>query len=166
MAISASLLPEFDHEMATTRKTLERVPSDKFDWAPHPKSMTVVRLTSHLSHIPFWAVMTIGKDSLDLAAGPPMTPVADTAQALVDFDKNVAAARVAIEGCSDETWVQPWSLKMGDKTLMTLPKIAVVRSWVMNHNVHHRAQMGVYFRLLDIPVPSVYGPSADEGQMG
>lgn len=165
MAISTSLLPEFDHEMATTRKTLERVPQNKFDWAPHPKSMTVVRLTSHMAHIPFWAVMTIGEDSLDLAASPPMAPVAGTAQALADFDKNVAAARAAIEACTDETWMKPWSLKMGDKILMTLPKVAVVRSWVMNHNVHHRAQMGVYLRLLDLPVPSVYGPSADEGQL-
>ena len=152
--------------MATTRKTLERVPDGKFDWAPHAKSMTVVRLTSHLAHIPYWAVITIGQDFLDLAANPPNAPVANTAGALADFDKNVAAARAAIEACSDETWMEPWSLKMGEKTLMTLPKVAVVRSWVMNHNIHHRAQMGVYLRLLDIPVPSVYGPSADEGQMG
>ena len=166
MSISASLLPEYDHEMSITRKTLERIPNEKFDWAPHPKSMTVVRLTSHLAHIPYWAVMTISHDTLDLAAGPPMAPVANQAAALVDFDKNVAAGREAIAACSDETWMKPWSLMMGEKTLMTLPKIAVVRSWVMNHNVHHRAQMGVYLRLLGIPVPAVYGPSADEGQLG
>ncbi len=166
MSISAALLPEYDLEMATTRKTLERVPTEKFDFAPHTKSMTAARLVSHLAHIPFWAVMTIGHSSLDLAGNPPMPPVATQADALAEFDKNVAAGRTAIAGCSDETWMQPWSLKMGDKTLMTLPKIAVVRSWVMNHNVHHRAQMGVYLRLLDIAVPSVYGPSADEGQLG
>lgn len=166
MSISTALLPEYDLEMATTRKTLERVPTDKFGFTPHAKSMTTARLVSHLTHIPFWAVIAIDQSTLDMAGNPPMPPVATQADALVEFDKNVAAGRTAIAGCSDETWMQPWSLKMGDKTLMTLPKIAVVRSWVMNHNVHHRAQMGVYLRLLDIPVPSIYGPSADESNWG
>ena len=166
MSISTALLPEYDHEMATTRKTLERVPTEKFDFAPHAKSMTTALLVSHLCHIPYWAVMTIGQSALDLATNPPMAPVATQASALAEFDKNVAAGRTAIADCSDETWMQPWSLKMGDKTLMTMPKIAVMRTWVMNHNVHHRAQMGVYLRLLDLPVPSIYGPSADEGQLG
>ena len=165
MTISESILPEFDHEMATTRITLERAPNDKFDYRPHPKSMALRGLVSHLSHIPYWAVMTIRHDRLDLAANPPMPGVANVEQALAEFDQNVAQAREAISACSDEEWLQPWTLAMGEKAIMTLPKIAVIRSFVMNHNIHHRAQLGVYYRLNDISVPSVYGPSADEGQM-
>ena len=165
MSISQALLSEFDHEMATTRKSLERVPNDKFAYQPHPKSMTLGRLTSHLSHIPFWGVMTIKHDRLDLSANAPMPAVSSVEEALVEFDKNVAQARTSIAGCTDEDWMRPWTLAMGERALMTMPKIAVMRSWVMNHNVHHRAQLGVYLRLNDVAVPSIYGPSADEGQM-
>ena len=165
MSISQTLLPEFDQEMATTRKALERAPNDKFDYKPHPKSMTLVRLVSHLCHLPWWAVVTIKHDRLDLAAMPPNAPVTSVEDALAEFDKNVAEAREAIADCSDEEWMHPWTLAMGEKALFTLPKVAVVRTFVMSHNVHHRAQLGVYLRLNDIPVPSVYGPSADEGQM-
>lgn len=169
MSISASLLPEFDQEMANTRKALERVPDDKFDWKPHEKSAAMGGLATHLANLPSWTVFTINQDSLDLApvGGEPfrLEPKTSRKEILEDFDKNVAAARAAIAGASDEELFKPWTLLKGGVTLMTLPKIAVLRSFVMNHIVHHRGQFTVYLRLNDIPVPSIYGPSADEGQM-
>lgn len=170
MTISAALLPEFDQEIASTRRTLERVPADKLDWSPHPKSGTMGWLATHVARIPEWATITIAQDQLDVAPGgqppEPATPAADPAALLATFDENVAAARAAIEGASDETLMKPWSLLQNGTTLMTLPKAAVLRSFVMNHLVHHRAQLGLYLRLNDIPVPAIYGPSADENPMG
>jgi uncharacterized damage-inducible protein DinB len=164
MAISDALLPEFDHEMANTRKTLERVPEGKFDWKPHAKSATMGWLATHVARLPSWAVITLQQDSIDVG-----TPEAASAPAqgelLQLFDKNVADARAAISGANDEQFVEPWSLLNNGKTIFTMPKVAVLRSFVMNHLIHHRAQLGVYLRLNDIPVPSIYGPSADEGKM-
>jgi uncharacterized damage-inducible protein DinB len=169
MKLSDSILPEFDHEMANTRKTLERVPDDKLDWKPHEKSMTMRALTTHLATLPHWAMFTIKEDSMDLAPAdaPPRrtTPVNSTQEALETFDKSIAAAREAISGASNEQLLGPWSLLNGGQTVFTLPRIAVLRSFVMNHNIHHRAQLGVYLRLNDIAVPSIYGPSADEGAL-
>ena len=169
MAISQSLLPEFDQEMANTRKTLERVPDDKFGWKPHEKSWAMGGLTTHLANLPSWAVLTINADSFDLAppgAEPFKNPETKSRQeALEMFDKNVANARAAIAGASDEELFKTWSLLSGGHTILALPKIACLRSFVMNHIIHHRAQLGVYLRLNDIPVPSIYGPSADEGAM-
>ena len=170
MSISATLLPEFDQETASTRRTLERVPAEKFDWSPHAKSGTMGWLAAHLSQIPGWATLSIGQDEFDLAPGgqtpePPALPK-DSAELLATFDQKVAEARAAIEGVSDAELMKPWSLLQNGKTMMTLPKAAVLRSFVMNHLVHHRAQLGVYLRLNDIPVPSVYGPSADENPWG
>lgn len=167
MSISQSLLPEFEMEMVNTRKTLERVPDDKFGWKPHEKSMDMGTLAVHLATIPGWAGMTLNHDSFNLAptdGEPFQMPVAKTtAELLALFDQGVSEARAALEAATDEQFMQPWSLLSGDVTHFTMPKIAVVRSFVMNHNVHHRAQLGVYLRLNDIPVPAVYGPSADEG---
>jgi len=169
MSISASLLPEFDQEMANTRKALERIPDDKFDWKPHEKSGTMGWMANHLSNLPSWTTFTINQDSLDLAPvdGEPFKwePKTSREALLNDFDKNVAAARDAIAGASDEELIKPWSLLKGGVTLMTLPKIAVLRGFVMNHIIHHRGQFTVYLRLNDIPVPPIYGPSADEGAM-
>jgi len=166
MSISAALLPEFDQEMANTRKALERVPDDKFDWKPHEKSMSMGGLATHLANLPRWTVYTINQDSLDLAppGGEPLRAEEQRSrrEVLEDFDKNAAAARDAIAGASDEELLKPWSLLQGGVTLMTLPKIAVLRSFVMNHVIHHRGQFTVYLRLNDVPVPSIYGPSADE----
>jgi uncharacterized damage-inducible protein DinB len=166
MAISASLLPEFDHEMATSRTVIERVPEDKYSWKPHEKSMSAGRLASHIAEMPTWATTSISQDSLDLAAGG-YNPFEGKSRAelLSLFDKNVMAAREAIAGCSDETFMKNWALKRGDQTLMVMPKIAVVRSFVMNHVIHHRGQLSVYLRELNVSVPSIYGPSADEGSM-
>jgi len=167
MSISKTLLPEFDHEMANTRKTLERVPEDKFDWKPHEKSMTLGGLATHLANIPSWTKNTFEADELDLApAGQPaprLEQAKSTAEILEAFDKNVASARAALESATDENWQGKWSLLMGDKTIFALPRTAVMRGFIMNHLIHHRAQLGVYLRLLDVPVPSIYGPSADEG---
>ena len=168
--IARSLLQELEFEAPSTRKTLERVP-DKFDWKPHAKSMSLGRLAQHLSEIPHWTVETISKDELDLAppgAPPhqPAAPMTSRSQILESFDKNLSEARAALQSASDEHLMKPWSLKMGGKTVLTMPRVAVVRNFVLNHTVHHRAQLGVYLRLNDVPVPSVYGPSADEGSMG
>ncbi len=166
MALSEALLPEFDHEMATLRKTLERVRDDKFGWKPHEKSMTMGRLAMHLAEIPGWGTLTISTDSLDLAppGGAPFKPrVAESRQQVLDvFDKNIREARHSITGASDDHLLKPWSLLSGGKTILTLPRIACLRSFVMSHAIHHRAQLGVYLRLNDIPVPATYGPSADE----
>jgi len=167
MSLSEALLPEFDHEMANTRRTLERVPEDKFSWKPHEKSWAMGGLATHLANIPSWSVFTIEQDSLDVAppgAPPARIPPANSPQEVLEvFDRNVASARAAIAGASDEHLSKPWTLLSGGKTVLTLPRIAVLRSFVMNHSIHHRAQLGVYLRLNDLPVPSIYGPSADEG---
>jgi uncharacterized damage-inducible protein DinB len=164
MAISDALLPEFDHEMANTRKTLERVPEGKFDWKPHEKSSSMGWLATHLATIPSWTVATLQKDSFDVG-DPQAHPVPPTKDVLELFDKNVADARAALTSTKDEQFLQPWSLINKGRTIFTMPKVAVLRTFVMNHLIHHRAQLGVYLRLNDIPVPSIYGPSADEGQM-
>ena len=169
MSISEALLPEFDQEMSNTRRTLERIPEDKFDWKPHEKSMPLGDLAVHLATMPGWTVETINRDSLDYAPvdGPAYEqPKANSRAEIVEmFDKGVAAARAAIEGTSDEELAKPWTLLAGGKEILTMPKIAVIRSFVMSHSIHHRAQLGVYLRLNDIPVPAIYGPSADEGDM-
>src|ERR1041384_3869007 len=168
MKISETLLPEFDHEMANTRKTLERVPDDKLDWKPHEKSMTMRALASHLSNLASWPVHVIERDSLDInpvGEDPFRMPSVNSAQEAVEmFDKNVAAARRAIAGASDEDLLKPWSLLAGGKNIFTMPRVATLRGMVMNHSIHHRAQLGVYLRLNDVPVPSLYGPSADESR--
>jgi uncharacterized damage-inducible protein DinB len=167
--MNQALLPEFDQEMANTRKTLERVPFEKFTWKPHEKSMPMGRLAVHLAEMPGWSVETINKESLDVAppGGPQYQPpeIKSREDLVALFDKNVAAGRVAIAGASDDELMKNWSLLAGGKTIFTMPRIAVLRSMVMNHIIHHRAQLGVYLRLNDVPVPGHYGPSADEGNM-
>jgi uncharacterized damage-inducible protein DinB len=167
MRLSETLLPEFDQEMAGTRKTIERVPEDKLDWRPHEKSATMRGLATHLANIPTWAVHAISKESIDIAPpGAPaqrVPPAASREEALAQFDRNVSAARDAIAGASDDELMRPWSLLSGGQAVFTLPRIAVLRSFVLNHSIHHRAQLGVYLRLNDVPVPSLYGPTADEG---
>jgi uncharacterized damage-inducible protein DinB len=169
MALRDGLLAQFDHEMVGTRKTLERVPEGKPDWAPHPKSMKMSRLAGHLAELPSWIVETIQRESLDVrpANGPQFQPFVMTSreQLLDKFDKNVAAAHAALQNASDETLLAPWTLLAGGQTIFSMPRLAVVRSMVLSHVIHHRAQLGVYLRMNDIPVPSLYGPSADEGQM-
>jgi uncharacterized damage-inducible protein DinB len=163
MAISEMLLPEFDQEMATTRKLLERFPDGKSDWQPHPKSMTVGRLAGHVAELTGWTVTTLTQESLTLDRSKYEPFVASSAQQLLEqFDKNVVDARRAIEKAADADWMKQWSLIVEGQTVFSMPRIAVLRAMVISHIIHHRGQLSVYFRLNDIPVPSIYGPSADE----
>ena len=163
--LSQALLPEFDHEMANTRKSLERVPDDKLSFKPHAKSMALGGLASHLATINHWTDAILGQDSFDVATAPP-TPALTTRAAIVaEFDKNLALARKNIAGATDAQLFKPWTLLANGQTVFSMPRIAVLRSFILNHTIHHRAQLGVYLRLNDIPVPSIYGPSADEGNM-
>ncbi len=166
MKISDAILPEFDHEMANTRKTLERVPEDKWTWKPHPKSFSMGDLASHLATIADWTVDIVNKDEFDYAppGGEPMKFTAlKSRQELLDaLDKGVAAAREAIAGSDNEHLMKEWRFLGDGQLIFALPRAACIRSFVMNHNVHHRAQLGVYLRMNDVPVPAIYGPSADE----
>jgi len=166
VTIASLLLPEFDAEMQTTRRLLERVPEGNPDWTPHPKSMALGRLATHVSDIPSWVVFTFEKDELDIA--PPGAPpyaaqtLTSTAALLAQFDKNAAAGRATLASTPDAAFTSPWAFLMGGKTLWTKPKLDVYRAFCVNHLVHHRAQLGVYLRLLDVAIPGSYGPSADE----
>jgi uncharacterized damage-inducible protein DinB len=162
VAIADALLPEFDHEMAVTRKLLERVPEDKFDWQPHAKSMSLVALSTHVATIPGWGVPTLTAPELDLGAQNQNTAAASRADLLARFDKNVAETRAALTGKTDAEMMATWSLKHNGQKLFTMPRVAVWRGFVLNHLVHHRGQLSVYLRLNDVPVPAMYGPSADE----
>jgi len=168
MTIGQSMLPEFDQEMQNTRKTLERVPEDKWGWKPHEKSGTVGWLASHISTLPGWTTMTIKSEQLDYApvGGPAyQSPKIECCKDLLAvFDKESAEARSALAAVSDQDMMKGWTLLAGGKTIFTMPRVACIRGFVMNHLIHHRAQLGVYFRLLGVPVPGLYGPSADEAK--
>jgi uncharacterized damage-inducible protein DinB len=165
MPINQSFLGEFDMEMATTRKYLERVPENKFDWAPHSKSMKMGRLSQHIGEMVGWTKDTIEKDGVDFAGFEQPAPPKTTKEVLDQFDKNVAAARKALVGANDDSkWMTNWTLSNGDQKMFSMPKVVVMRAFVFNHLVHHRAQLGVYLRLNDVPVPATYGPSADENK--
>ena len=163
--IAQSMLPEFDHEFATLRIALERVPNNP-DFQPHEKSMTLAQLAGHLAEIAGWVGPTLLEDELDFADGS-YEPFhsADREALLARLDKEVAEARKILEETTDETMMSNWTMRTGDTVHMTMPKVAVLRSFVFNHMIHHRAQLGVYLRLNDVPVPQTYGPSADEGGM-
>jgi uncharacterized damage-inducible protein DinB len=160
MSIADSLLPEFDQEMATTRRVLERVPDDNPDWKPHPKSFSIAHLAQLLSWLPGWLGQTLTSTELDLAEGGTYSNER-TGTLLQMFDENVQRSRAAIAAARDSDYDVPWSLKLHGNTLFTLPRGVVVRQHI-SHLAHHRGQMTVYLRLLDVPVPSVYGPTADE----
>ena len=166
MSLSQSLLPEFDHEMANTRKVLERIPEDKLNWKVHERSNTLGWVGMHLAEIPGWANVTLNQDSLDVApvgGQPYRTPAYTSRQDILDrFDKNVAAARAVIAAAADEQFMKPWSLLKGGQTVFTATRGAVLRSFILSHNIHHRAHLCVYLRLNEVPVPALYGPSADE----
>ncbi len=169
MSLSQSLLPEFDHEMANTRKVLERIPEDKLNWKVHEKSNTIGWVGMHMAGILGWVDLTLNRDSLDIApagAEPYRTPVPNSRQEILDqFDKHLATARAAIAAASDDQFMKPWSLLMTGEVIFTMPRVAVLRSFVLNHMIHHRGHLCVYLRLNDVPVPALYGPSADEQGM-
>jgi uncharacterized damage-inducible protein DinB len=165
MAIKDSLLAEYDHELATTRRVLERVPESAFSWKPHDKSMSLGQLAGHVANIPYWLTATLAAPFYDFATPDPNRgddKPGSAAALLREFDTRVAAARAALSNASDAEMTAPWSLKNGGHVIFTLPRAAAIRSFVMNHLIHHRGQLSVYLRLNNVPVPSIYGPSADE----
>ena len=166
MALKDALLPEYDHEMGTTRRLLERLPEADLAWRPHAKSFTMGQLAAHLANIPHWVEATLDVAVFDLAAigddARPKQPDS-VAPILEAFDENVKKARAKINEQPDAVWKTTWTLKQGAHEVFTLPKIAVFRSFIMNHLIHHRGQLSVYLRLRDVPLPSIYGPTADEG---
>jgi len=160
MSFAVTLLPEFDQEMATTRRLLGRVPAEKGQWKPHPKSFALGHLAQLVSWMPGWIANTVRDTALDLAAAPKYT--FETTETLLEaFDTNVRTAREALASSTDADYAVPWSLKHGERVLFTAPRGAVVRNHI-NHLIHHRGQLSVYLRLNDVPVPSIYGPTADE----
>jgi len=166
MRIADALLPEFDQEMANTRRVLERVPEARFSFKPHPKSFDMVHLATHLAEMVHWAADVMTTETFDFAppGAPPYqaNPATSSADLLRRFDESVQAARAGLCSASDERYMQPWSLLQGGNALFTMPRIVCIRSFVMNHCIHHRGQLTVYLRLNDVPVPAIYGPSADE----
>ncbi|HMF76193.1 MAG TPA: DinB family protein [Bryobacteraceae bacterium] len=166
MKISDSLLGEFDQETKTNRTVLERCPDEKFGWKPHLKSWDMSTLASHIAYLLSWGADILTKDAFDVApeGADPYKEAAlpSSKELLALFDKNAAIVRAALAAASDEHFRKDWSLLAGGKVLFTMPRIAALRSFVFNHTVHHRGQLTVYLRLNDIPVPCIYGPSADE----
>ena len=157
-----ALLAEFDHEIGTTRKLLERLPDDRLAWKPHEKSMSFGGLATHLSNLPNWGAMILNEAGFDLADAPPnQEEKTSRADILAAFDAAAAHARGAISK-TDAELLAPWSLKRGGQQLFTMPRATAFRTFVLYHLVHHRGQLSVYLRLNDIPVPAIYGPTADE----
>jgi uncharacterized damage-inducible protein DinB len=164
MTFITALLPEFDHEMKTTRSLLERVPDEKAGWKPHGKSMSLGQLAIHLASLNRFAVSAVRDDAYDFAS--PTTPKfptwESTAKTLATFDALRDEARADIAGANDADLAKVWTLRAGDRVVLAMPKRVILRSLVMNHVIHHRGQLSVYLRLNDVPLPSIYGPTADE----
>ena len=170
MTIGQSMLTEFDQEMENTRKTLERCPDANWNWKPHAKSGTLGWLAGHVATMVGWIPVTLTTDELDYAPvnGPSYQPpkTDNRKELLAEFDKNVKESRAALASVSDSEMMKNWKLLAGGQEIFTMPRAACIRGMVLNHLIHHRAQLTVYFRLLGVPVPGLYGPSADEGQPG
>ena len=163
MAIKDGLLAEFEHEMAAARRLLERIPDEKLAWQPHAKSRTLGDLATHLSELPRWTDAILNRAEVDLAAVPAAAlPARSCAVLLATFDERASAARAMLDKTDGELSAY-WSLRRGDQEIFTMPRVSAFRTFVLYHLVHHRGQLSVYLRLNDIPVPSIYGPSADEG---
>jgi uncharacterized damage-inducible protein DinB len=162
MAIKDALLAEFDHEVATTRKLLERVPEDRLSWKPHPRSMSLGGLALHVANLPSWGSSILQTEAFDLAEAPPNLSDPGSRVAILElFEKTTVSTRRALDKIDAEFMV-PWTLKNGGHQMFTLPRLSAFRSFVMNHLIHHRGQLSVYLRLNDVPLPPIYGPSADE----
>jgi uncharacterized damage-inducible protein DinB len=163
MAIKDTLLAEYDHEMGTTRRLLERVPEDKLSWKPHQKSMSLGGLATHLGNIPTWGGTILNEAFFDLAAAPPnMQELTSRDAILKAFDETTKQTRALMDK-SDAEYTGMWALKRGGQEMFSMPRVAAFKSFVINHIIHHRGQMSVYLRLNDVPVPAIYGPTADEG---
>ena len=166
MGLAEPMLGELELEGVATRKVLERMPDDKFDWAPHEKSMKLGKLALHVADIPRWIAFIIEQDELDIGNQPPLSPATKAAELVAYFDEQMAAAKTALQNTNDDALQKNWMMKMGDVVLIDSPKVEVIRRWALNHIVHHRAQLTVYLRLNDVAVPAVYGSSADENELG
>jgi uncharacterized damage-inducible protein DinB len=166
MALKDAFLPEYDHEMGTTRRLLERVPEADLAWKPHDKSFSLGQLAGHIANIPRWLDPTFDLTVFDVASlgedARPKQP-ASVADILTAFDANVKKGRQKIDAQLDAAMFVQWTLMQGDQEVLTMPRVAVLRSFIMNHLIHHRGQLSVYLRLRNVPVPAIYGPSADEG---
>lgn len=165
MPIVDAILPEFDHEFATARRVLERVPDGEFGWKPHEKSMSLGQLAGHVANLPWWGLTVMTQPFYDVSAGDKeatLEPPASRDDVLRTFDERVKQTRAALAKATDAEMMAPWSLKSGSHEIFTMPRVATFRSFVMNHMIHHRGQLTVYLRLKNVPVPSVYGPTADE----
>jgi uncharacterized damage-inducible protein DinB len=169
VSIGKTMIPEFEMEMGSTRKVLERIPDALLDWKIHERSNTIGWVANHLADIPNWVQMTIGQEAFDVepvAGQPYRSPSESTIAAILTlFDNHVADARASLEQVDDATLMAPWKLLKQGQEIMTMPRVAVVRTWVLNHSIHHRAHLCVYLRVNDLPVPGIYGPSADDGGM-
>ena len=165
MAIAETLLPEFDQEMDNTRKMLERIPEGTLGFTPHTKSMTLGRLANHIAQMVGWIAETMDQDVTDLAGYVPPPEPTTPREIVESFDRNRVAARQALAATPDPAFQRQWKLTSGDRVFMEMPRMAMYRSMIMNHIVHHRAQLSVYLRLKDVAVPGMYGPSADEADM-
>lgn len=163
MGIIDAMIGEFTQEVALTRKILERVPEDNYAWQPHEKSMTLGRLASHIAENPGWVASILQMEVLDMDAGGYVPFNAKNKVELLEtFDEKVAEAMAIMPGQTDEHLVGIWRMKMGGKIVMEMPRVAVLRMFLLSHTTHHRGQLSVYLRMLDVSVPSIYGPSADE----
>lgn len=165
MSITDALLPEYDHEMGTTRRLLERVPEAEFAWKPHDRSMSLGALVAHLAHLPTWTEAITGLPEFDMGTIPPdASPVvpASRSELLARFDENVADARARIAGRSDDELLAMWTFKKNGQVVFVMPRVSALRSFLMNHSIHHRGQLSVYLRMLNVPLPSIYGPTADD----
>lgn len=166
MSLNESFIAELQQEAIATRKCLERIPEEKFDWKPHEKSFTMSKLAAHIAEMFSWTNETLEKSELDFANFDykPFEPKT-TAELVGYFDKNLADAIESLKNASDETMMQNWKLRNGEEIYFDMPRVQVLRGMVFNHIINHRGQLSVYLRLNDIPVPALYGPSADEGSM-
>ena len=163
MAIKDAFIAELKHESGLTKKMLERVPLGKKDWKPHEKSMSLGRLATHIAEIPHWVTDIIAIDNYDFGARTFTDNVAATAEELLTiYQEKLDAALDALSKVTDEEFNKKWIVRMGEKVLYDTPKKVAIRGWALSHLIHHRGQLSVYLRLLDVPVPGVYGPSADE----
>ncbi|MGD9630452.1 MAG: DinB family protein [Pyrinomonadaceae bacterium] len=164
--LGSAYIAEMEQEAKVAREVLSRIPAEKFDWKPHEKSMAFGRLASHVAEMFGWTPATLNQPELDFAKMDykPFEP-ATTDDLLEFFDKNVAEAIETLRNTTDDIFMENWTMRNGETEYFTMPKAVVMRSFVMNHIVHHRGQLSVYLRLNDIAVPSMYGPSADEGTM-
>jgi uncharacterized damage-inducible protein DinB len=163
MSFAESMIQEFAQESATTKKLLERLSDDTLTWKPHEKSMTMGRLATHVAEMSAWAPIITEADELDLATRTASPSALGSCKEILEaFHAKVEAFNKALAGKSDQELLRPWKLKNGSHVILELPRVVALRSLVMNHLIHHRGQLSVYLRLNNIPVPSIYGPSADE----